>query len=106
MWNTETDAEERFRNKAIWGSAVAVVLIAAGAFAYFHYFAHPTAEATAVVAKPNPAPAATEAPAIQNPVPPPPEGRSLPALNDSDQELKDSLVGLVGPKPVEQFLVP
>jgi len=105
MWNTETDAEERFRNKAIWGSAVAVVVIAAGAFAYFHYFAHPAAEETAVVATPKPAPA-PEAPAIQNPVPPAAEGRTLPALNDSDQELKDSLVGLLGPKPVEQFLVP
>jgi len=105
MWNSETDAEERFRNKAIWGSAAAVVLIAGGAFAYFHYFAHPAAE-EAVVAKPQPAPAAPEVPAIQNPVPPAPEGKPLPALNDSDQELKDSLVGLLGPKPVEQFLVP
>jgi DUF3014 family protein len=106
MWNTETDAEERFRNKAIWGSAVAVVLIAGGAFAYFHYFAHPAAEQTTAPVAPKPAPATDTAPAIQNPVPPAPEGRALPALNDSDQELKDSLVGLLGPKPIEQFLVP
>jgi hypothetical protein len=106
MWNTETDAEERFRNKAIWGSAVAVVLIAGGAFAYFHYFAHPAAEQITAPVAAKPAPAADTAPAIQNPVPAAPEGRTLPALNDSDQELKDSLVGLFGPKPIEQFLVP
>jgi hypothetical protein len=37
MWNKATDAEESFRNKAIWGSAAAVVVLIVGIGAYYRY---------------------------------------------------------------------
>jgi hypothetical protein len=44
--------------------------------------------------------------AIQHPIPGTGgETAALPALNQSDQSVKDSLVGVLGSKPVEQFLV-
>ena len=105
MWNTETDTEERFRNKAIWGSAAAVVLLAAGVFVYFKYYSNPTSPPVAVApAKPAAAPAGPAA--IQNPVPPPAESKPLPPLNASDQEVRDTLAGLFGPKSVEDFVNP
>ena len=90
MWNTETDTEERFRNKAIWGSAAAVVLIAVGAFVYFKYYANP-APAPVVATAAKPAAAGNVPPAIQNPVPPPAEAKPLPPLNESDQVAHDVL---------------
>ena len=105
MWNTETDTEERFRNKAIWGSAAAVVLIAVGAFVYFKYYASPAPQPVVATAG-KPAATGNAPPAIQNPVPTPAEAKPLPPLNESDQEVRDSLAGLYGPKPVEAFLNP
>ena len=104
MWNAEADTEERFRNKAIWGSAAAVLVGALAAFVYFKYFTHP-APPPQVAASVKAAPA--EQPAIQHPVPGAgADAKPLPALNDSDQEMRDSLVGLFGQKPVETFLNP
>ncbi len=37
MWNTESDAEESFRKKVIWGSAAVVVLGLVGAVSYYKY---------------------------------------------------------------------
>ena len=106
MWNTETDAEERFRNRAIWGSAAAVLILAVGAFVYFKYFAHPAPPPEAAAAPGQVLPANAQ-PAIQHPIPQgAAEAKPLPALNDSDQELRDSLVGLFGQKPVDTFLNP
>jgi hypothetical protein len=105
MWNAEADTEERFRNKAIWGSAAVVVAVAAGAFVYFRYFAHPLPPPPAAT----PAKAAPVAaqPGIQHPVPDAgSEAKPLPALNDSDAEVRDSLAGLFGQKAVEGFLNP
>ena len=39
MWNKATDAEESFRNKAIWWSAAAVVVVIVGIAAYYRYHA-------------------------------------------------------------------
>jgi len=105
MWNAEADAEESFRNKAIWGSAIAVAVGALGAFVYFKYFVHappPPPTVAPVSAAPVAAP-----PAIQNPVPEASaQAKPLPALNDSDAEVRDSLVGLFGQKPIEALLNP
>ncbi len=107
MWNAQADTEERFQKKAIWGSAAVVVLVAVGAFVYYKYFAHPAAPQGAparVVAQPKDLNAQ---PQIEHPVPAADaDAKPLPALNDSDQEIRYSLVGLLGPKPVEEFLNP
>jgi hypothetical protein len=108
MWNKATDAEESFRNKAIWWSAAAVVVVIAGIGAYYRYYASPS-QPVKVQEKAPPPPPVTNADngGIQHPIP----GNSadsgaLPPLNQSDQLLHDSLAGLLGAKAVEQFLVP
>lgn len=107
MWNAEADAEERFRNKAIWGSAAAVALIAIGAFVYFRYYAHPAPPPPPPAAPPVKAAPVAAQPAIQHPIPEAgPEAKPLPALNDSDAEVRDSLAGLFGQKPIENLLNP
>lgn len=106
MWNAEADTEERFRNRAIWGSAIAVAAVAIGAFVYFKYFAHPPAPVPQAAPPVRAAPVAAQ-PAIQHPIPEAsPEAKPLPALNDSDGEVRDSLLGLFGQKPMESILNP
>jgi hypothetical protein len=107
MWNRATDTEESFRDRAIWWSAAIVAAGAIAIGAYFRYFSvskapQAPAAAPAPAAQPQAAP-----PEIQHPVPAQ-EGAStpLPPLNESDQVVHDSLAGLLGAKPVEQFLVP
>jgi hypothetical protein len=108
MWNTESDAEESFRKKVIWGSAVIVVLGLLGTVYYFKYYGHVQVAPPKVEAPP-PTPPTTQAtePAIRNPIP---EGEAaekpLPALKDSDPDVRNALVGLFGQQSVAQFLVP
>ena len=108
MWNTESDADESFRKKVIWGSAAVVVLGLAGAVYYYKY--HGAAPPPPVQAEPpQPAPpppqAATE-PAIRNPVPVPADTKPLPALQQSDPDVRESLVGVFGARSISQFLIP
>lgn len=97
-------------NKGTWtGLLLALVLLAAGA-AYYWYKQRPPREL--------PAPPVVEAPALeQGPaepeieyaVPPPqkPEREApLPALDDSDATVRQSLTEAVGEGPIERFLVP
>jgi hypothetical protein len=107
MWNKATDAEESFRNKAIWWSAAAVILVILGIGAYYRYSATTTAPVKVQENRPPPPPAVkADDGAIQHPIPGAgTDTTALPALNQSDQVVKDSLVGILGPKPVEQFLV-
>jgi hypothetical protein len=53
-----------------------------------------------------PPPQAATEPAVRNPVPVPADSKPLPALNDSDPELRDSITGVFGAKSVSQLLVP
>ena len=107
MWNTETDAEEAFRKKVIWASAAIVVLGLLGAVYYYKFHgAVPPAPVKTEAPPPTPAPQAATEPAIHNPVPVPADAKPLPALNDSDREVRNSLTGLFGAKSVGQFLVP
>jgi len=106
MWDAEAESEERFRNRAIWGSAAAVVVLAIAVFVYMRYFSHPAA-APRPAPPPAAAPVATGQPTIQHPVPQgAAEAKPLPALNDSDQELRDSVAGLFGQQAVQTFLNP
>jgi Protein of unknown function (DUF3014) len=109
MWNKATDAEESFRSKAIWWSAAAVVAVIAGIAAYYHYFAAAPAPQTVQQTRPPPPPppANPDDGGIQHPIPGGgTDATALPNLNQSDQVIRDSLAGLLGQKPIEQFLVP
>jgi len=109
MWNTDSDVDEAFRNKVIWGSvAIAVLCIAGGLFYYKYYLSRAKPAATAAVSPPSAAPQTVTEPAIRNPVPQTAaaDAKPLPPLNDSDQEVRDSLENLFGHKSIEQFLVP
>ena len=110
MWNKATDAEESFRSKAIWWSVAAVVAVIAGIVAYYHYFAAPPAPQVAQQTRPPPPPpppANADDGGIQHPIPGGgADTTALPNLNQSDQVVRDSLAGLLGQKPIEQFLVP
>jgi hypothetical protein len=108
MWNTESDADESFRKKVIWGSAAVVVLGLLGAVYYYKYHGAVSAPPVKTEAPPAPAPppqAATE-PAIRNPVPVPADIKPLPPLNDSDPDVRGSLAGVFGARSISQFLVP
>jgi len=108
MWNTESDADESFRKKVIWGSAAIVVVGLLGAVYYYKYHGavpEPVAKTEPPPAATPPPQAATE-PAIRNPVPIPADSKPLPALQESDPDVRESLRGVFGAKSVSQFLVP
>lgn len=106
-WNAQSDIDEGFRKKVIWGSAVIVALGIAGAIYYYKYYAALPPPPKVESARPAaPASQSTE-PEVRNPVPEDQEGsKPLPALKDSDPQLHDALVGLLGAPAVAQFLVP
>jgi flagellar basal body-associated protein FliL len=107
MWNKATDAEESFRNKAIWWSAAAVVVVIIGIGAYYRYTATLNTPVKVQENRPPPPPAVkADDGGIQHPIPGAgADSAALPALNQSDQAVKDSIVGILGSKPVDQFLV-
>jgi hypothetical protein len=107
MWNKATDAEESFRNKAIWWSAAAVVVVIIGIGAYYRYTATSNAPVKVQESRPPaPPPVKADDGGIQHPIPAAgTDGSALPALNQSDVAVKDSITGVLGAKPVEQFLV-
>src|SRR5579859_4821373 len=106
MWNKATDAEESFRNKAIWWSATAVVVLIIGIGAYYRYYQAAPEKVQAPRPPPPPPAAKADDGGIQHPVPNAADAATLPALNQSDQVMRDSLAGLLGARAVEQFLVP
>jgi hypothetical protein len=104
MW--DQDLEEASRRKFMWAAgAVAAAAVAAGGWYWYSGRFHPAAEAPPVRAA-APQPAANTAPPIEHPIPGEGSPQALPALNDSDPVVHDSLVGVFGRDSVEQFLVP
>lgn len=107
MWNKATDAEESFRNKAIWWSTAAVVAVVAGIGVYYRYYVQPAPEKVQESHPPPPQPKPVENGGIQHPVPTNTDSAAaLPSLNQSDQVVRDSLAGLFGQPAIAQFLVP
>jgi hypothetical protein len=107
MWNKATDAEESFRNKAIWWSAAAVIVVIVAIGAYYRYSASSTVPEKVQESRPPPPPAVKADDGIQHPIPGAgTDTTPLPPLNQSDPMVRDSLSGLLGQKSVEQFLVP
>jgi hypothetical protein len=108
MWNTESDAEESFRKKVIWASAVIVVLGIGGAVYYYKY--HNGVPPIPVKAEPppvvQPPPQTATEPAVRNPIPVSTDTKPLPPLKESDPDVHEALVGVFGARSVSQFLVP
>src|SRR3984893_4322537 len=104
MW--EEDLESAARRKVAW--FIGIVVAAATGCAGWYWYAsrqHPVV-ATPVVPAAPPPPVSTE-PQISHPIAADNAAASaaLPALNDSDPVVHDSLAGVLGRHPVEQFLV-
>ncbi len=104
MW--EEDLEAGARRKVAW--LIGAVAAAAVAFALWYWYAaqHRPPPPPPMRAAPPP-PASTE-PQIAHPMPTEnaPGAAALPALNDSDQLVRDSFAGVLGRAPVERFLAP
>jgi hypothetical protein len=98
--------EERMIPKAVW--YIAPVVVVGGALGYYLY-THQKVEAPVPAAEVAlPPEAATTEPAIKHPVPADtaaPE-KPLPALDESDAPLRDSLLPLADAASIDQFLVP
>jgi hypothetical protein len=109
MWNTESDADESFRKKVIWGSGAVVALALVGAVYYYkNYGAVPPAPVTPAPVH-SPAPSREEPaaePAVRNPVPEAADAKPLPPLKDSDRDVRSALSDVLGAKTVTEFLVP
>jgi len=102
MW--EDDLEMSARRKVAW--LVGIVAAAAVAFALWYWYAsRHEAPAAAPPTVATPAAPATEG-QIAHPLSGDTGAAALPALNDSDQVVHDSLAGVIGREPVERFLVP
>jgi hypothetical protein len=103
MW--EEEVEDDGRRRVIWiGAAVGVVLLAV--VGWYWYSSHHAAAPAAPPAPPAAQPATGNETQIAHPLAGSNDGAPLPALNDSDQVVHDSLVGVVGKDAVDQFLVP
>ena len=103
MW--EDEVHDSVRGWLVWWivGAVIVVAIAVGIW-YRYFYASPAPAPAPVVQQPAPAPPPETGPA--NPLPPETSPTALPALNDSDQIVADSIAGVLGHPTVAQFLVP
>ncbi len=108
MWNSESDADESFRKKVIWGSAAIVLIGLVGAAYYFKYHgAVPEVPVQQPAPKPAAeAPQAATEPAVKNPIPESTDPKPLPPLKESDPDVRQALIDLFGAQAVMQFLVP
>jgi hypothetical protein len=104
MW--QEDLEDSARRKVAW--LIGIIVAAALALGGWYWYSgrSPTA-APEPAAAPAPPPAASSAPQISHPIPGEAgSAAALPALNDSDQLVHDSLAGVLDRNAVDQFLVP
>jgi hypothetical protein len=102
MWDDEV--RDPVRGWLVWWIAGAVIVVAIAVGVWYRYFYATPAPPPPVVQRPQPAPPPETGPA--NPLPPETSTTALPALNESDQIVADSLAGVLGHATVAQFLVP
>jgi len=104
MW--DQDLEDASRRKFAWiVGAVVAAAVAAGGWYWYSGRVHPATEPPPV--RPAaPQPAASAEPEISHPISAEGAPTALPALNDSDPVVHDSLVGVFGRDTIERFLVP
>src|SRR5215475_7999911 len=104
MWEDET--ADTARRKLYWWIGGLVVVAAAGFALWYEFLFHPAgpapAPATAAVEHPLP----STPPPVEHPLPSAANAEALPALNDSDQLVQDSLTGVLGRPTIETLLVP
>lgn len=105
MWDENLEDKAR-RNVAWLIGIIAAALIAVGGW-YWYASRHRAPAAAPAPPAAAPGTAANGEAQISHPIPGEgPDASALPALNDSDQVARDSLAGVLGKNPVEQFLVP
>ena len=104
MWEEETP--DSFRRKLLWWVGGLVIVAAAGFGLWYKFLFHPAEVPPPAAVQPAKAPAAAE-PAISHPMPAAAGGpEALPALNDSDAMVQESLTGVLGRPTIETLLVP
>ncbi|HEV2228097.1 MAG TPA: DUF3014 domain-containing protein [Steroidobacteraceae bacterium] len=104
MWEEET--ADSFRRKLLWWIGGLAVVAAAGFALWYRFLFHPAETAPPAAVKPA-APQAAAQPAVSNPLPAAaPGSEALPALNDSDPMVQESLTGVLGKPTIEALLVP
>jgi hypothetical protein len=103
MWDEE--ARDPVRSWLVWWVVGGVIVVAIAAGIWYRYFYAATAPTPPPMTQ-QPAPAAPPETGPANPLPPETSTTALPALNDSDQIVADSLAGVLGHPTVAQFLVP
>lgn len=104
MWEEET--ADSFRRKLLWWIGGLAVVAAAGFALWYRFLFHPAETAPPAAVTPAAPPAAAQ-PAVSNPLPAAaPGSEALPALNDSDPMVQESLTGVLGKPTIEALLVP
>jgi hypothetical protein len=103
MWEEETP--DSFRRKLLWWVGGLVIVAAAGFGLWYKFLFHPAETTPPAAVQPAHAPAPE--PAVSHPLPAPAGGpEALPALNDSDAMVQESLTGVLGRPTIETLLVP
>jgi hypothetical protein len=103
MWDEELEASSRRRFAWLAGAVAAGAVFLAG----WYWFSHRSAPVAEPVTARAPPPAAEPEPSISHPIPSEAtDASALPGLNDSDQLAHDSLAGVIGRDPVDQFIIP
>ena len=103
MWEEELEASSRRKFAWLAGIVAAAAALPAGWYWYSHRAAPVAEPAPTLAARRRPRP--NRALPIRSPARRPTPA-ALPALNDSDQLAHDSLAGVIGRNPVDQFLIP
>jgi hypothetical protein len=105
MW--EEESPDAFRRKLIWWLGGLVIVAAAGFGIWYKFIFHAAPAAPATAAAPAAQAPVAAQPAVSHPLAAAAGGNeALPALNDSDAMVQESLTGVLGRPTIEALLVP